>query len=173
MKSKVLVIGTSFFAVGIVVAAASVNIANAQTYSESLRLLTYSEGNVDLVAEADDFEARLPDGVDWPTLLPEQFNSPDSRLQDGVPEVILAQYWLCAWENETLRHFAAGENTETAFAYVQSFTTLQAYQRSFVDPENGWIRDVVEPARAGDFTGMQADFNNSCGYFVLNNPSSS
>lgn len=158
--------------IAVAIAAVGLNAANAQTYAGSLKLLTFSQANTDLENEAVSFEAQLPVGVDWPTKLPESFNTSGARFEDSVPEVMLAQYWLCAWESDVLQQVAQGQDPSAPLEQVRSFTNLRVYQDNFIDPENGWIRDVVDPALTGDFSGVQTDFSNSCGYFLLNNPSS-
>ena len=114
-------------------------------------------------------EQPLPKGRAYPPGLPVDFvPAPDA----GVLEVGAARNqawytWLCAWEHEYLTATDSGDGARgaQAAAMVEWWATGPFYTDFVSDPDRGWVTNVVEPLRAGDSSGVRADYHQTCSSF--------
>lgn len=115
-------------------------------------------------------DLTLPEGIGWPTVVPKELNEKDTVFEIGYIETTAHLYWLCAWESALVAAPAArgAEGESEELAAVADFTETEWAAESFEDPEGAWTEDVLEPALAGDLSGVEQDFASSCGYYELN-----
>lgn len=110
-------------------------------------------------------DLTLPEGVDWPRDAPPELNDKEALFEVGYADMIENMYWLCAWEDNLVategsktRENALGLNALSSFPKSEWFLTAD------VDPEGLWKAKILEPALAGDLTGVKGDLA-SCDYF--------
>ncbi len=118
-------------------------------------------------AAVETFPEPLPSGAEWLTEAPENYRQSDTTYEDGIAEGIVTFHWLCSWEREFLDASDRGdvEGQRKSLAMVEQFTRTPWYEASVEDPEGGWLRDVVAPAKQGDASGIRKDFRNTCSQF--------
>lgn len=130
-----------------------------------------SEVAIDALAEeTSDFDAPLPEGVVWTTLLgiDEPDNDVKVRVQPSfVAATAAATFWLCAWEDARVSRTNGGDKDGAAEALnmVNSFTSLDVYRKNFVDPTAGWRQNVADPAIRGDLSGVQTELTSGCALY--------
>ncbi len=127
--------------------------------------VTTGEPYAEYLSEIEAIEAPLPRGAEYPEGVPEALDP-----RDGVPRVIkpgggrvVAQFtWLCAWESEYLAAVAAGdpEREAQAEAMLITWSTSAFYKGS--DSTGAWVRTILDPALAGDRSGIERDQPQAC-----------
>lgn len=115
----------------------------------------------------DGFPEPLPPEVEWMQETPAELKNPNAKYEQGVAEGVVTFYWLCAWEKSFLDNFNEADQADQdkALAMVQKFPETPWYKSSVSDPEKGWMRDVVTPAKLGDPSGMKREFESACSKF--------
>lgn len=114
-----------------------------------------------------EFPFPMPDGTQWPSSVPSGLNDAHGHYEtDGLGESIASTYWQCAWEAEFLDAHANGERDrgKDALAMLGLMTTDPYFTELFVDPEQGWKRDVLDPAKRGDVSELKSQ-HGSCPAF--------
>lgn len=76
-----------------------------------------------------EFPDPLPDGISFPTETPAIFTPVDDSqtiYQDGLPSLIAARYWRCAWLDSELKAVASGDTRKSARAHsrIANYATL-------------------------------------------------
>ena len=110
------------------------------------------------------FPHPLPDGVAWPAKVPAGFDDPNVHYEpEGRGEALASTYWLCAWQGEYLGAFESHEQQRRAEALtmLDAFVVDPYFTKVFLDPDQGWKRDVLDPARNGDTWRMKSQ-HSSC-----------
>ena len=110
------------------------------------------------------FPHPLPDGVAWPAKIPAGFDDPNVHYEpEGRGEALASTYWLCAWQGEYLDAFESQEQQRRAEALtmLDAFVVDPYFTKVFLDPDQGWKRDVLDPARNGDTWRMKSQYS-SC-----------
>ena len=105
----------------------------------------------------------LPDGVAWPAKVPPGFDDPNVHYEpSGRGEALASTYWLCAWQGEFLDAFDSSEPKRKAEALtmLDAFVVDPFFTQVFLDPGQGWKRDVLDPARNGDTWRMKSQHSN-------------
>lgn len=129
------------------------------------------EGSGDLLGEYADavrnFPAALPEGIQFPTKLPDNFATPGAQVEVGVAGSAAYFYWLCAWEKEYLDANSAGDEQrlDSSLAALEKWETFPFYREHFDDPNDAWHKAVLAPAEAGDPSGIARDFAPACAYY--------
>lgn len=123
-------------------------------------------------AAADSFPEPLPECDRWPTSLPEGLSRPGRYEATLAGEVFASTYWRCGWEGEVLEAQEAGDTTrrDKALDMLGKWVTEPYFQILYEDPEQGWKRDVLDPARTGDVTEMRSQFSAGCRHYREFNP---
>ena len=110
------------------------------------------------------FPHPLPAGVAWPARVPKGFDDPDVHYEpEGRGEALASTYWLCAWQGEYLDAFEsnAQQRRAEALTMLDAFVIDPYFTKVFLDPDQGWKRDVLDPARTGDTWRMKSQYS-SC-----------
>ncbi|MFT4122751.1 MAG: hypothetical protein QM635_02850 [Microbacteriaceae bacterium] len=109
------------------------------------------------------FPRELPQGVAWPTDPPAGITGAGQGTEVGLTSILLADYWVCAWEEQYIDAVAADDDSAstTALDEVEAYPELPAVIAHFPDVDV-WYEDTVEPAKAGDVTSMTKEVA-SCG----------
>lgn len=121
------------------------------------------------VSEIKRFPQPLPDGIEWPNVLPGHLREDNVEMQATVPRAMVSFYWLCAWEDKYLTSSEAGQgqSSDHALDMVSKFMDLPFYEEQYDDPEQLWYSNVVVEARNGNNSGVRSDLQ-QCGYFYEN-----
>lgn len=168
MKKKTAAAWASVLAVGIVIGAISgANATESKTVPEGF--LTADQTLAEFHSFEKTTDLALPDGVDWPRTPPAELNDTEGAFELGFTDTAENLYWLCAWE-DTLVVSTASRNSQGAQKgadAMKSFPKSKWFTKNFVDPYGSWKKDVLEPALAGDLTGVNTELE-SCGYFYAN-----
>ncbi|MDM4762432.1 hypothetical protein QT381_05360 [Galbitalea sp. SE-J8] len=96
-----------------------------------------------LVAE---FPFELAPGYSWPTAAPKAYFVAGGRVEDGVLDFDVAQYWLCGWETTAVTAHDA-TSVDAALDEIAKFKSIPAVDRWYID-EDVWEATVVHPAPA-------------------------
>lgn len=104
----------------------------------------------------------LPDGRAYPDALPANFLPEDGYLQEGGARNQAWFTWLCAWEADYLNASDDAQRQHAA-EMISEWPEMHFYQEVMVDPERGWVANVVTPLELGDPSGVRTDFANNCG----------
>lgn len=106
----------------------------------------------------------LPEGRAYPPGLPANFLPNDGVLMEGAARNVAYFTWLCAWESEYLDAFTADdeERLTQAESMITAWETLDFYTTVIVDPERGWVSNVLRPMELGDPSGVKADHTALC-----------
>lgn len=124
--------------------------------------------------QASSFEAPLPQGVKWNNSLgiEEPTDGVSVRVEPSFVQSTMATYWLCAWEDSLVSTSKMGDvvGAERALSMVNSFTSLDVYQKNFIDPNAGWRRTVADPALHGDLAGVKAELASGCTLYFEEQP---
>lgn len=130
-----------------------------ESAAEELNFLTEGSAYEEYVATIDSIAEPLPSGRSFPPGLPENFLPVDGVLEVGGARNQAYFTWLCAWESEYLDAFSAGDSqrTETAEAMIVRWSEMDFYLNVMIDPEKGWVKNVVDPMKLGDPGGVKAD----------------
>ena len=105
------------------------------------------------------FPHPLPDGVAWPAEVPAGADDPNVHYEPkGRGEGLASTYWLCAWQGEYLDAFESNQPQRRAEALtmLDVFVVDPYFTKRFLDPDQGWKRDVLDPARNGDTWRMKS-----------------
>lgn len=131
-----------------------------------LKYLTEGSAVDEYHAAIRDIGEPLPEGQHYPPGLPEHFLPVDGYLEEGAARNQAWFTWLCAWETEYLQAFASDSSTQAhAEMMIERWATMDFYLNVIVDPERGWVSNVVAPMQLGDPTGVRADHRQLCGQF--------
>ncbi|WP_159620277.1 hypothetical protein [Arthrobacter zhaoguopingii] len=122
-------------------------------------------GQEDMAAERlraiEEFPEELPDGFSWST---EPVGAgKDVVIEEGVEDVAVAEYWLCAWMAEYLGAVDSGDvvGEDAAMVEIGKYTSLPIIKAMHQNPE-AFEASVVETARRGEPANLRAFFK-SCG----------
>jgi hypothetical protein len=112
-------------------------------------------------------EQPLPEGVDYPASLPAGFVPADGYLEAGAGRNQANVTWLCAWEGAYLSAEDADDapGLTRAATMLESWATSDFYTHVMVDPERGWVTNVLVPMRRGDSTGIRTEHTQMCSQF--------
>ncbi|RAX43748.1 hypothetical protein DQ354_19140 [Arthrobacter sp. AQ5-06] len=115
------------------------------------------------------FTEPLPSGVDWFQGTPDSLKKADTQYEEGVAEGEVAFYWLCAWEKSYLVAFEKSEDEGQikSLNMIEKFPELPWYKAHMQDPQKGWIKAVVTPAKLGDPSGLKKEFASACSHLSL------
>ena len=109
----------------------------------------------------------LPTGVSYPPGLPSNFLPSDGgRLQTGAARNQAWFTWLCAWEAEYLDNFSSDVDAQkNAEDMIARWAEMDFYSSVVVDPEQGWVSNVLDPMLLGDPSGVRADHLQLCSHY--------
>ena len=126
-----------------------------------------SSASAEYRATIDAIPEPLPAGVDYPEGLPADFLPTDGYLQQGAARNQAWFTWLCAWETAYLDAEKSGDAAVMAdsAAMVEHWPEMDFYQNVIVDPDHGWVANVVTPLVRGDSSGLQTDAASQCQQF--------
>lgn len=114
-------------------------------------------------------ERPLPKGRAYPPGLPVDFVPAPGEgvLEAGAARNQAWYTWLCAWEHEYLTATDSGDEARAAQAAAMAewWAAGPFYTKVVSDPDRGWVTNVVEPLRAGDSSGVRADYQQTCSSF--------
>lgn len=131
-----------------------------------LKYLTQGSAVEEYQAAIRDIGEPLPEGQDYPPGLPENFLPVGGYLEQGAARNQAWFTWLCAWETEYLAAFNSDSARQArAETMVEDWAKMGFYLNVIVDPERGWVSNVIEPMRLGDPTGVRADHRQLCDQF--------
>ncbi|MBX3115770.1 MAG: hypothetical protein KF808_00315 [Cryobacterium sp.] len=129
------------------------------------------EESGDLLGEYADavknFPAALPEGIQFPARLPDNFVTPGAHVEEGVASSAAYFYWLCAWEKEYLDANSAGDEQklDSSLATLEKWEAFPFYLEHFDDPDGAWHKAVLAPAESGDPSGIARDFAPACSFY--------
>jgi hypothetical protein len=130
----------------------------------------------DAVQQATDrsestFPEPLPEGVAWPVAAPTAMTAKNVKVDPGVPRATTSFYWLCAWEDAYMKALHRGDQSAAAasLSTAERFRSLPFFKEDYDDPNNLWYTNVIEAARNGDSSGIEADLA-QCTYFYESQP---
>lgn len=117
----------------------------------------------------DEFPEPLPADVQWLDETPANLNQPNTKYEEGMAEGAVTFYWLCAWEKSFLDAFNRGDQAvqDESLVMIEKFQQTPWYKASVEDPEQGWVRDVVTPAKLGDPSGVKREFDFGCSKYSI------
>lgn len=131
-----------------------------------LKYLTEGSAVEEYLAAIRDIGEPLPEGQDYPPGIPDHFLPVSGYLEEGAARNQAWFTWLCAWETEYLQAFASDSSRQVhAEAMIEQWAKMDFYLNVIVDPDRGWVSNVVAPMRLGDPTGVRADHRQLCGQF--------
>ena len=115
----------------------------------------------------------LPNGAAYPSGVPaglDSGRSGDGVVQSGLGANLAHFAWLCAWEAEYL----SASSEDDAERQVAAELMLEQWPSyDYVsDSGDGWTKNVLEPLRFGDPTGLQKDFPQTCSQAGITNVNS-
>ncbi|ALE04946.1 hypothetical protein AL755_04670 [Arthrobacter sp. ERGS1:01] len=118
------------------------------------------------------FNEPLPAGIHWFKKTPDQLLQPNTTYEDGVAEGVVAFYWLCSWEKSYLDAVGKSDKKAAASSLAQlgKWESLPFAQSSISDPDHGWEKAILTPAKQGDPTAMRSSFDSDCLVYTANNP---
>lgn len=122
-------------------------------------------------AARERFPEELPDGISWSGEAFQTDSLPrDAAIEDGVFDVAVSEYWLCAWMGEYIRAEDAGDRQRTANAVteLEKYPTLPAIAAHHQSPE-AVVASVIEPAKHGDSSTLR-EFSKTCTSYQRANP---
>ncbi len=111
----------------------------------------------------EEFPEELPDGFSWSTeSVGAVSTDQDVVIEEGVEDVAVADYWLCAWMAEYIRAVDSGDagREEGALAQIEKYTSLPIIETAHQNPEV-FEASVVETARRGETANLR-EFFKSC-----------
>jgi len=120
------------------------------------------------VAEAiTEFPEPLPPGTEWRIRTPD-FADPQEHMPvilDGNQDVMVAEYWLCAWMDSYLQAVDSNDAPGQAagMAHLSRYTQLPAIQANHANPEV-FETTVIGPAKENDPTNLRAHFKSCSNY---------
>jgi hypothetical protein len=125
--------------------------------------------DVFVTAQAE-FPEALPQGVSWPESLPAPFLEDGVGMQANVPRAVASLYWKCAWEDSYIAASRSGDadSAKAALGQLSGYVDLPFYKEQVEDPDGLWSKLILEPAQAGDASGVVADFSAGCEWYAGN-----
>ncbi len=132
------------------------------------QLLTGDQTEQALVEGTSTVSLELPAGVAWPDTVPDFMQDPDATYEEGVVTAVTTFYWLCSWEGEYLSAVDEGDQASAGAALeeVGTFPRTEFFLKQFADPQDGWRKEILNPALAGDPSGIRAQFGaGDCAFF--------
>ncbi len=114
-------------------------------------------------AAIDGFPEPLPEGVSWSAAPIHLWrDDPQAAIEDSVPEVGVAEYWLCTWMRDYLGAVDAGDQprADLAMSQLGKYPSLPAIIADNPNPK-AFSASVLQPARMGD-TRMLREFFTTC-----------
>lgn len=174
-KTKALTGGLAVFATAVLTAGIA-GVASSAAFGAGTpsieKVEVISPAQATRVFETDklEFAYPLPAGVVWPKQLPGALLEEGVAMEPNVPRAVVSYYWLCAWEDSYLDSVKVGDvaAAESSLSMIGKFAELPFYREQFVDPEQLWFSSVVDKARAGDSSGVEADFA-TCDFYLSAN----
>lgn len=125
----------------------------------------------EVLAARDRFPEALPDGVVWSD---EDFRTDslprDAVIEEGVYDVAVAEYWMCAWMGEFIDAEDTGDRQrqEITLSELEKYPTLPAIIAHHQSPE-AVVASVIQPAKQGDSVKLR-EFFESCTSYQRANP---
>jgi hypothetical protein len=164
--------GVAVCSVGVLVASMTATAASADPdigNSSGNAISAKVAPDVFLSAQAE-FPEALPDGVSWPDTLPPEFLEDGVAMQANVPRAIASIYWRCAWEDSYIAASRSGnaDSAKAALGQLSGYVDLPFYREQVEDPDGLWSKLILEPALAGDDSGVVADFSAGCEWYAGN-----
>jgi hypothetical protein len=116
------------------------------------------EGELEYAEAVREFPLAMPEGTAFPKTTAFSFYAADGLLDRGAGNGLASWTWLCATETELLDALDAGDNARsaTSFDALEAWMSLPAEVR-MLEGLDSFRSVVIEPARAGDTTGLEAD----------------
>ncbi|MBJ2119758.1 hypothetical protein I6N91_02040 [Arthrobacter sp. MSA 4-2] len=111
----------------------------------------------------EEFPEELPDGFSWSTeSVGAVSKDQDVVIEEGVEEVAVADYWLCAWMAEYIGAADSGDSVreDAAMAEIEKYTSLPIIETVHQNPEV-FEASLVKTARRGDTANLR-EFFKSC-----------
>jgi hypothetical protein len=111
----------------------------------------------------EEFPEQLPDGFLWPTeSVGAVSTDQDVVIEEGVEDVAVAGYWLCAWMAEYIGAVDSGDavQKEAAMSEIEKYTSLPIIETVHQNPEV-FEASVVNTARRGETANLR-EFFKSC-----------
>ena len=110
----------------------------------------------------DEFPESLPKGASWSNAPLHQWKDDDAAIEDGVPEVAIAEYWSCAWMGDYIGAVDADDQprADHAMSQLEKYPSLPAILAHHQDPEI-FTSSVLQPAKKGD-TRLLREFFTTC-----------
>ncbi|WP_104195721.1 hypothetical protein [Cryobacterium sp. M15] len=131
----------------------------------------YSVDQIDAVwaSVTEDYPDALPANVSFPADAPSFFHPEDAErpiFQTGLPGLIAARYWRCAWLDVSLDGAELGQKTAATAAQValNGYKELPAV-KDLVDVD-GYNEQINEYATTLGVTPAVAEFDLECGIYT-------
>ncbi|WIB65519.1 hypothetical protein [Curtobacterium sp. MCBD17_040] len=127
----------------------------------------YSQAQVPSVwaAVTGHFPAALPTGYQFPTATPAemQANGKGPRVyQEGLPDVLAAQYWRCAWLDYSLQPNLTAIQADNANTHLKMSTYMALPSVSGHVPESDLEAAIASTASEDNVSAHQAEFTMMC-----------
>jgi hypothetical protein len=121
------------------------------------------EGEAEYAQARGEFPLAMPEGTAIPETTSFSFYTPGGILSRGTGYALVSWTWLCATETELLGAIKAGDDdrVDASFAQLELWMTLPAKQR-VLEGIDAFRSVVIDPARAGDTGGLEADRKSWC-----------
>jgi hypothetical protein len=142
--------------------------------SQAPKFLSAEEVPAAFDEAVQNFPRSLPESAKWPDEAPSSLTTSSEVTakgeplevfsEEGLPAITAAFIWQCAWQSE---YFAAvdaedEDRASEALDELEAFMSIPIVQTNYIDPDEYWLKQVVEPARAGDDAQLRQEFM-SCG----------
>jgi len=121
------------------------------------------EGEVEYAEARRSFPLTMPRGMTIPETTSFDFYPAGGLYGRGLGYGLVSWTWLCATETDLLRAIGSGddEGAEELFAQLDAWMALPSDVR-MLEGVDAFRSVVVDPARAGDTAGLEADKQSWC-----------
>ncbi|WP_411698293.1 hypothetical protein [Conyzicola sp.] len=121
------------------------------------------EGEIEYAAARRDFPLAMPEGTAIPETTAFDFHTPGGIYERGAGAGLVSWTWLCATETELLDAIDEGDDarTDESFAQLEAWMALPPEVR-VLEGLDAFRSVVIDPAREGDTTGLEADRQSWC-----------
>ncbi|CAN5267507.1 hypothetical protein BH11ACT4_BH11ACT4_14390 [soil metagenome] len=136
--------------------------------------VTSGEAYYEYEAAIESMEHPLPTGAAYPLGVPEGLDAgaqpSGALLESGAGRNVAYFSWLCAWESEYLSAIDADDDRRRvdAESMITAWST-SGFHLAMGDDEGGWTKNVVDPMKFGDPSGVKQDLPSTCAQaFIVN-----
>ncbi|GAB3605656.1 hypothetical protein GCM10027413_10650 [Conyzicola nivalis] len=121
------------------------------------------EGEIEYAQARRDFPLAMPEGTTIPETTAFDFYAPGGALGRGAGYGLVSWTWLCATETELLDAIDEGDDAraDESFAQLEAWMALPSELR-VLEGLDAFRSVVIDPARAGDTEGLEADRQSWC-----------